>query len=1211
MTGPDASKAADGAAGDDTGPDGNAMPEKIARRYAVRSLLGKGGFGAVYEAYDELEERSVAVKLIRHEATNDPRFTRSQDSSRGAESRSGQRRYATRSFGPPSTRGGDVAQAFKDEFRLLTQLHHPNLAAVCDFGRCIDSDSLYFTQELVEGVELTEYFRDASRETIVEVVVQLARALDYIHALGLVHGDIKPSNVLVMAPTHPDGQPEAKLIDFGLARMLRGSEQGAETGPDGEGIMILGTPGFSAPEKVKGKVADSRSDIYSLAATIYAAIRNGQRAFPGKTFREALKAQRDWRPELAGALLSQAGPVIAELVGRMLDPEPNNRPQSARSIVLELLRREASHFRDRQQSDEDRREFARVLVEHLPFVDRAHYLELLLDKAADIIAVDGKGDAKPTAVLEGDPAEEEPIDPGSTASMGGPSASTSAARIRGGLIRTVIVRAPEGMGKGRLLSELRREIQLGDGLFVHGSCWGSDQSALGPFGSVVAQLATALGDRSPLIRRFPKLIALARDPKAHHTGNGAAQLSEFLIACAEVQPFVLHLSNLSRAQEEVRVMVDQLCRAIDHSESPLLLCLTTEPHSKITTMIQALSRDQVAEVWSLRPFTSREMFVVLQGVLGETSTLAELSTMLDKLTGGHPLSFRETLRVLIEESILVREADSWVLRGGSSAAQELHKTLAQRSESRLDGLGASGWEIASILFLAEAPIAEIQLADLSDLRRERFKRTLDRLEGEGLVTRDLDSGSSVVSLAHESVRTAIASRYADSLDETRIDLAARIEELESDDANFVYLRARLLDDAAEALESVPALEEAADKLLAAQQPQLASEVLERMIGRLRRHGRTGALDQLLAAQLKLLNQAAGALTDHRKEQAHYQAGILVAELLGDFRAQALFWLGLVDRYTTGGQLDSELALERLEHATDAARRSHDQVLELRIANRRAEVLLGVGEIEEAGRWSRQAMEILDVEAAQPTDKAHIMGVRLRCLSLSGQVGEARRLHELAKPIAMQVPVAQRQSYLSGIAYLAVLGGEPARAIPEVELAIEELHAANLPRLLLNPLHNVGDMRLRNDDMEGAEDAFREAIRIASVYGFDYHVHLNRGFLGYVMARRGEVEEGTALLGVAKDGMVAIQGEHVAVQQLRLLDAEVAHMFGQSARAKRELEEMLADFHAANELSLAHYAQEALARIERDLGTSFIETPAVVPEDTDPEQDTVRTKPVKG
>ncbi len=1179
----------------------------------------------MHRAYDELEERDVAVKLIRRDVAADPLLTQRPESSHQPVDLSRSiRRHVTRSFGPPSSHGGDnVTQAFKDEFRLLTQLHHPNLAAVYDFGRCNENDSFYFTQELVDGVELTEFFRDASRELIVEVFVQLARALDYIHALGLVHGDIKPSNVLV-SQSDGGGNPQAKLIDFGLARMLRDPEAAVpDVLVDGVGIMVLGTPGFSAPEKVKGMAPDARSDVYSLASTIYAAIRGGQRPFAGKSFKEVLRAQRDWRPELAGSLLPAAGPVVAELIGRMLQPDPNKRPQSARSIVLELLRREATHLRDRQQSARDRREFARVLVEHLPFVDRAHYLELLLDKASEVIGEGPEGgDAEPDAGCEPREsleADDSALDDTSSAVTltDGPvapaedAAANSGVHSRFRLIRTVVVKAPEGMGKARLMSELRREVQLGDGLFVQGSCWGNDSTALGPFASIVGQLATALGESSPVVRRFSALIEAARQPKAAGSEAAAQQLSEFLLSAAEEQPYVLHLSDLSRGQEPVRVAFEQLCRAIDHSGSPILLCATTEPHAKISPILLALGRDQVAELWSLRPFTSREMYSVLQGILGDVPTLKELATMLDKLTGGHPLSFRETLRVLIEEGILVREADTWALRGASAAADELHKTLAQRSEARLDGLGISGWEIANILNLVEAPLPEAQLAELSDLRAERFKRTLDRLEGEGLITRSAASGASIVSLAHESVREAVRSRYADSLDEARLDLAARIEELETDEPHYIFLRARLLDDASESLESVDALEEAVDALFAVGQPQLAAQVLERLIRRLRRHGRAPALERLLRAQLKLLNQAAGALEDPRREMTHYQAGILVAELVGDFRAQALFWLGLVDRYTTTAMSDIELALERLEHAAEAARLARDRALELRIDNRRAEVLLGAGEIEKASVWSRQAMAIMQVEAASPVDKCNIIGVRLRCLTLSGQLGEARRLHDMAKSIAAEVPVVQRQSYLSGIAYLAVLGGDPERAIPETELAVEELNAARLPRLLLTPMHNLGDLRLRNDNLAHAEEAFREAIRLASVYGFDYHVHLNRGFLGYVLARRGDVEEGATLLGEAKEGMMQIQGEHLAVQQLRLLDAEVAHMLGQSARARRELEEMLADFHAANELSLAHWAQEALARIERDLGTSFIENPEVAQvEDTDPEQDTVRTKPVK-
>jgi hypothetical protein len=683
---------------------------------------------------------------------------------------------------------------------------------------------------------------------------------------------------------------------------------------------------------------------------------------------------------------------------------------------------------------------------------------------------------------------------------------------------------------------------------------------------------------------------------------------EFLVAAAKERPYVLHLSELSRGQELERF--EQLARALDHSEAPILLCATTTPHSKLTPLLNTLKRDQIVELWNLRPFSLREMEQVLFGVLGDSPTLPDLVNMLDKLTGGHPLSFRETLRVLIEEQILVRDGDVWQLRGASAAAEELHKTLAQRSESRLDGLGVSGWEVASILFLIEAPIDEDSLADLCDLRKERFRRTLDRLEGEGLIVRSATSGSSQVSLAHESVREAVRGRYAESLDETRLDLAARIDELETEDPNFLFLRARLLDDASEGLEAVDALQSTARQLYEAGQPQLGAQVTERLIRRLRRHGGTANLPRLLEAKLSLLRDAAGALEDPRRESAHYEAGILIAELLGDFRAQALFWLGLADRYTS--ELDDmDMILSRLERAAEAAAMARDRVLELRIANRRAEVLLAAGEVEQAGAHSRQAMEIIDIPDAQDVDVTHIIGVRLRCLSLSGQLGEARRLHEMGKPIAARVPVVQRQSYLSGIAFLAVLGGDPKRAIPETQTAIEQLRNANMPRLLLTPLHNLGDLNLRCEELAPAADAFREAIRLAALYGFDHSVHLNRGFLGYTLARLGDLEEGAALLAEAKRGISQMSGEHVSLQQLRLLDAEVAHMLGQSARARRELEEMLADFHATNEVSLAHWAQDALARIERDLGHSFITAPTPGPdEDGDPDVDTVRTKPVR-
>ena len=202
------------------------MPERIAGRYNVRGLLGRGGFGAVYEAYDELEERPVALKVIRRDASLDPPGSRSSEmpsatiapvshASSGRALDGLRKAQVTRSFGNTQGNAVDtVMDNFKAEFRLLTQLHHPNLAAVYDFGRC-DGDVVYFTQELLSGQSLAEFLRGASRETVVEIFVQLARALA---GLGLAEREQHALEAVREA---------AQRRRIGLARLARGALSGA------------------------------------------------------------------------------------------------------------------------------------------------------------------------------------------------------------------------------------------------------------------------------------------------------------------------------------------------------------------------------------------------------------------------------------------------------------------------------------------------------------------------------------------------------------------------------------------------------------------------------------------------------------------------------------------------------------------------------------------------------------------------------------------------------------------------------------------------------------------------------------------------------------------------------------------------------------------------------------------------------------------------
>ena len=123
-------------------PEGEEDPKRIARRYQVRRLLGRGGFGAVYEAFDELEDRVVALKLIRRDSALGARLGPPDSSHAQQDSRIQARRTVTRSFGAHGSHGDTAAAAFKEEYRVLTQLHHPNLATVHDFGRCADTESV-------------------------------------------------------------------------------------------------------------------------------------------------------------------------------------------------------------------------------------------------------------------------------------------------------------------------------------------------------------------------------------------------------------------------------------------------------------------------------------------------------------------------------------------------------------------------------------------------------------------------------------------------------------------------------------------------------------------------------------------------------------------------------------------------------------------------------------------------------------------------------------------------------------------------------------------------------------------------------------------------------------------------------------------------------------------------------------------------------------
>ena len=195
-------------------------------RYEIIEQLGRGAMGIVYKAYDPLIERFVAIKTIRLQALSE-------------------------------TERAEYEARFYQEAKAAGHLNHTNIVTIHDLGE--SGDMAYIAMELMEGRELQEMI-DGKRRLLVtdalDIAIQVATGLSYAHQRGIVHGDIKPSNIMVLGDNH------VKIADFGIAKMASSK---AVTQKD----VIYGTPSFMSPEQIQGKSIDARSDIFSLGVVLY------------------------------------------------------------------------------------------------------------------------------------------------------------------------------------------------------------------------------------------------------------------------------------------------------------------------------------------------------------------------------------------------------------------------------------------------------------------------------------------------------------------------------------------------------------------------------------------------------------------------------------------------------------------------------------------------------------------------------------------------------------------------------------------------------------------------------------------------------------------------------------------------------------------------------------------------------------------------------
>jgi serine/threonine protein kinase len=262
----------------------------LAGRYRLLSLLGQGGAGDVWRAEDLELGRFVAVKMLRH-LDGDP---------------------------------VGAAARLRSEARAAAKLSHPNVVTTYDVGAT--HDLVFLVMELVPGRDLAQLLRSEglpAPRLVADIAVQAARALDAAHAVGIVHRDVKPGNLLL----GPDGT--LKITDFGISEAAGRSQVMTTMGGT---PVLFGTAAYVAPEQVRGEPATAASDMYALGCVLYELLA-GNPPFTAATPDEVLRQHLYAEPVPLWNVRPDLEPGLGDAVMRLLAKDPAARPASAAALL--------------------------------------------------------------------------------------------------------------------------------------------------------------------------------------------------------------------------------------------------------------------------------------------------------------------------------------------------------------------------------------------------------------------------------------------------------------------------------------------------------------------------------------------------------------------------------------------------------------------------------------------------------------------------------------------------------------------------------------------------------------------------------------------------------------------------------------------------------------------------------------------------------------
>jgi signal transduction histidine kinase/tRNA A-37 threonylcarbamoyl transferase component Bud32 len=555
---------------------------------------------------------------------------------------------------------------FRREIEIISKLKHPNIIEV--YGQYEYETTPFIVMELLAGHNLSKLLENGTRFSIPEIIriiKQLAEALNYVHNHGIIHRDLKPSNIFI------DEQNQLKLLDFGVALVI-------ELSAIREEKMIAGTFGYMSPEAtgILDKRIDERSDLYSLGVIFYHLI-TGMPPFKGSEINQLLHQQVALIPTRPKRINPEISVVLEEMILKLLQKDPDLRYQSARGLLADLECVESGDY-DFEIGCKDQK-------------IKLTYQTRLVGREQEFRKVESLFD--------------------------------SAVKGNGGIC---LIAGEAGIGKSRLVEEIRGYVYEKNGLFIRGRCLNYEnkfpyqpfKDAIDEFVNKIIYLnketaareiqrfKTVLGDLSGIVvnlnSRLEKLFGETKElvplEPERENQRSLLVLSDFFCNLTDQnQACVLFLDDLQWADESSLNLLIEILRKINHTN---LLVLGTYRNNELRAghKLEFINKSAAEhgyhlEVIELKSFDPSKINQLIENILGEKNDSQELSDYIYKKSNGNPFFAINIIRELVETKVIRWEEGIWKKEIQKLNEIPVSHSLIDIILRRIENLSGKQWEL--------------------------------------------------------------------------------------------------------------------------------------------------------------------------------------------------------------------------------------------------------------------------------------------------------------------------------------------------------------------------------------------------------------------------------------------------------------------------------------------------------------------------------------